>query len=73
MSTIVISQDKYHLFTWTDEHVVEEVEDLKTQLSQVNVELSMARKDISRLEKQVEQCDVFMKLAKEKNGGCVIS
>lgn len=58
-----IAQDKYHLFTWTDERVVEEVEDLKCLVSDFESELSELKADVAGLEKQVEHSKVMIGLA----------
>ncbi|KAF3570778.1 hypothetical protein F2Q69_00062534 [Brassica cretica] len=49
-----ITHDKYHLFTWTDERFVEEVENLKCLVSDLESELSELKADVAGLEKQVE-------------------
>lgn len=65
-------QDKYHLFTWTDERVVEEVEDLKVFVSDLKVELSEVRSEIDGLGKQLEHNKLMIELSNNGNGCCGI-
>ncbi|KAF8100724.1 hypothetical protein N665_0218s0062 [Sinapis alba] len=46
--------DKQHLFTWTDERLVEEIEDLQCEASNVKGEVSELKADMVGLEKLVE-------------------
>ena len=47
-------QDKYHLFTWTDERIVEEVEDMKVLVSDLEEKVSDMRSEMVGLAKQLE-------------------
>ncbi|KAF3494642.1 hypothetical protein DY000_02056948, partial [Brassica cretica] len=58
--------DKYHLFTWTDKRVVEEVEDLKCLVSDLEAELSEVKADVAGLEKQVEHSMVMIGIARNR-------
>nr|VDC72400.1 unnamed protein product [Brassica rapa] len=58
--------DKYHLFTWTDERVVEEVEDLKCLVSDLEAEVSEVKADVAGLEKQVEHSMAMIGLARNR-------
>ncbi|CAH8389763.1 unnamed protein product [Eruca vesicaria subsp. sativa] len=51
----VSDNDKYHLFTWTDERIVEEVEDLKLLLCDLKEEFSETRTEVGGLAKQLVQ------------------
>ncbi|KAG2303915.1 hypothetical protein Bca52824_032566 [Brassica carinata] len=62
--------DKCHLFSWTDERVVEEVEDLKSMVSEIKAELSGAKADILELEKRIEHSHVI--IDQVRNGCCAI-
>ncbi|KAL0701734.1 hypothetical protein Bca4012_057856 [Brassica carinata] len=62
--------DKNHLFTWTDERVVEDVEDLKCMVTDLKAELSEVRADVVGLEKQLEHSKAMIGLA--RNGCCSI-
>ncbi|KAL0748046.1 hypothetical protein Bca101_030048 [Brassica carinata] len=53
-----------HLFKWTDECLVEEVEDTKSLISGMNKDISKFRLNVDRLEKEVE----VMKMASEGKG-----
>ncbi|KAL0741773.1 hypothetical protein Bca4012_083286 [Brassica carinata] len=61
--------DKYHLFTWTDERIVEEVEDLKVVLRDVQDEVSDLRCEIVRVATQLDQNKAMLEMS-AKGGGC---
>lgn len=61
-------QDKFHLFTWTDECVVEEIEDLKSMMSDVKREKSDLRVEVVELQKELEQ--IKLSLERDRNGYC---
>ncbi|RIA05026.1 hypothetical protein BRARA_K00631, partial [Brassica rapa] len=60
--------DKFHLFTWTDECVVEEIEDLKSMMSDVKREKSDLRVEVVELQKELEQ--IKLSLERDRNGYC---
>lgn len=66
------SQDKYHLFIWTDERVVEEVEDLKVSVSEMKQEILVLRSDIAGLGNQLEQSKLMLEFPSNGNGCCLI-
>lgn len=54
------------MFTWTDERVVEEVEDLKCLVSDLEAEVSEVKADVAGLEKQVEHSMAMIGLARNR-------
>ncbi|KAF8109039.1 hypothetical protein N665_0104s0343 [Sinapis alba] len=62
--------DKSHLFTWTDECVVEEVVDLKCSVSELKTEMSDLRSGILLLERKTDLCKVMAE--KNKKWCCAI-
>lgn len=71
-SLSIPSQDKYHLFTWTDERVVEEVEDLKVSVSEMKQEILGLRSDIAGLGNQLEESKLMHEFPSNGNGCCLI-
>lgn len=61
-----ITHDNYHLFTWTDERVVEEVEDLKYMVNDIRTQLSEVKADVAGLEKLLEHSNVMNGLARNR-------
>lgn len=66
------SQDKYHLFNWTDECMVEEIEDLKDTVSEVKGELSGLTSQIRGLEKEVERGKFEIESLRMKKECCIV-
>ncbi|KAG2255189.1 hypothetical protein Bca52824_074483 [Brassica carinata] len=60
--------DKFHLFTWTDECVVEEIEDLKSMMCDVKGEKSDLRVEVVELQKELER--IKLTLERDKNYCC---
>ncbi|CAF1933628.1 unnamed protein product [Brassica oleracea] len=60
---ISMFQDKFHLFTWTDERVVEEVEDLKCEVCELNADISDVRAELSTIKKESERIKLMVELA----------
>ncbi|CAH8389274.1 unnamed protein product [Eruca vesicaria subsp. sativa] len=48
-------EDKSHLFSWTDECMVEEIEDLKSTVTDVKAEISEIKSEFLSLEKQLQR------------------
>ncbi|XP_018474301.1 uncharacterized protein At4g04775-like [Raphanus sativus] len=48
-------EDKYHLFKWTDESMVEEIKDLIVMLSDVKGDITNLRGEVVGLEKELEE------------------
>lgn len=66
--------DKDHLFTWTDERVVEEVEDLKVLVTDLKEDLSELRAEMVVLAKQLEPSNNLLEPSANGSSswGCVI-
>ncbi|RIA04676.1 hypothetical protein BRARA_K01066, partial [Brassica rapa] len=67
--------DKFHVFTWTDERVVEEIEDLKSIMSDAKGEMSELRAQVVGLEKQLERSKLMIELERDTKGslkGCCV-
>ena len=65
---VLLLQDKFHLFTWTDECVVEEIEDLKSMMCDVKGEKSDLRVEVVELQKELER--IKLTLERDKNYCC---
>ncbi|KAH0862244.1 hypothetical protein HID58_079455, partial [Brassica napus] len=61
-----VDADNYHLFTWTDERVVEEVEDVKCMVNDIKTQLSEVKADVAGLENQLEHSNVMNGLARNR-------
>ncbi|KAF3588064.1 hypothetical protein F2Q69_00028807, partial [Brassica cretica] len=59
-------QDKFHLFTWTDERVVEEVEDLKCEVCELKADISDVRAELSTIRKESERIKLMVELARDR-------
>ncbi|CAH8363766.1 unnamed protein product [Eruca vesicaria subsp. sativa] len=66
------AEKKSHLFTWTDECMVEEIEDLKDFVSDVKGEISILRGEIDGLEKELERSKLKIQSEIKGNGCCVL-
>ncbi|KAF8097728.1 hypothetical protein N665_0283s0032 [Sinapis alba] len=64
--------DKFHLFTWTDERLVEEIEDMKMLATDLKGELSALRSEIIGMEKQMQQSKRMIDLLRNQSGCCAI-
>ncbi|KAF8045858.1 hypothetical protein N665_4280s0002 [Sinapis alba] len=64
--------DKFHLFTWTDERVVEEIEDLKSLGSELKGAMGVVRSDIVCLEKQIQHTKLMLESSINKRSCCCI-
>lgn len=72
---VLLLQDKFHVFTWTDERVVEEIEDLKSIMSDAKGEMSELRAQVVGLEKQLERSKLMIELERDTKGslkGCCV-
>ncbi|KAF8091031.1 hypothetical protein N665_0458s0031 [Sinapis alba] len=59
--------DKFHLFKWTDECMVEEIDDLKTMLSDEKEDMLELRATVSGFEKELEDMKkMIMELENER-------
>ncbi|CAN7097840.1 unnamed protein product, partial [Brassica rapa subsp. narinosa] len=65
-------EDKFHLFTWTDERVVEEVEDLKCEVSELKADISNVRAELSSITKDSERTKLMVELARDRKCCCAI-
>lgn len=60
-------KDKFHLFKWTDECMVEEIDDLKTMLSDEKEDMLELRATVSGFEKELEDMKkMIMELENER-------
>ncbi|KAF8105998.1 hypothetical protein N665_0149s0028 [Sinapis alba] len=64
--------DKFHLFTWTDERVVEDIEDLKSLGSELKGAMGVVRSDIVCLEKQIQHTKLMLESSINKRSCCCI-
>ncbi|CAN6989233.1 unnamed protein product [Brassica oleracea var. botrytis] len=65
--------EKFHLFKWSDEGAVEEIEDLKGMVSDVKGGVSDLRAQIAGLEKDCEGMkNVILELGKNMKDCCVV-
>ncbi|KAF8093390.1 hypothetical protein N665_0383s0022 [Sinapis alba] len=62
----IFLNDKFYLFTWTNECVVEEMEDLQSSVSELKRDMLNLRSEIVVLVKKIEQCKVMV--GKNMNG-----
>ncbi|KAH0879524.1 LOW QUALITY PROTEIN: hypothetical protein HID58_066918 [Brassica napus] len=69
---ISMFQDKFHLFTWTDERVVEEVEDLKCEVCELKADISDVRAELSTIRKESERIKLMVELARDRKCCCAI-
>jgi len=70
---VVLVKEKFHLFKWSDEGAVEEIEDLKGMVSDVKGGVSDLRAQIAGLEKDCEGMkNVILELGKNMKDCCVV-
>lgn len=65
-------QDNYHLFTWTDECMVDEVYDLKDTVTDLRALITELIDRIGVLEKQIEVGKKMLESEKNKKERCVV-
>ncbi|KAF3609341.1 hypothetical protein DY000_02047851, partial [Brassica cretica] len=65
-------EDKFHLFTWTDERVVEELEDLKCEVCELKADISDVRAELSTIRKESERIKLMVELARDRKCCCAI-
>ncbi|WZZ65972.1 hypothetical protein YC2023_077342 [Brassica napus] len=59
--------DKYHLFKWTDESMVEEIKDINVMLSDVKGDISYLKGEVVGLKKKLEGMKkVIVELEKDR-------
>ncbi|XP_048615704.1 uncharacterized protein At4g04775-like [Brassica napus] len=65
--SVVFVKDKYHLFKWTDESMVEEIKDINVMLSDVKGDISYLKGEVVGLKKKLEGMKkVIVELEKDR-------
>lgn len=65
-------QDKSHLFSWTDECMVEEIYDLKEMVTHLKGDIADLRGEIGGLQKDIERGKMLIESQMNMRGCCVV-
>nr|VDC66004.1 unnamed protein product [Brassica rapa] len=65
-------EDKSHLFSWTDECMVEEIYDLKEMVTHLKGDIADLRGEIGGLQKDIERGKMLIESQMNMRGCCVV-